>query len=153
MKTTNYLDKSFGPVGSSAGIFLFAAGIFTTYISFYGLLLILIGGFLGFTSSCCTIDFERKRIKFSDNLFGFIKTGKWIVIDPGMKLGINESNIQWRAYSRGNRSIEIDDNDFRLILFDAEGYAIMPVQKADTLESARAKLEILIAKLQIKAIG
>ena len=39
----NKLDKSFGPVGSSTGIFMFIAGLVATYNSLTGLILVLIG--------------------------------------------------------------------------------------------------------------
>ena len=42
MKVNNKLDKSFGPVGTSAGIFLFVLGIITLYSSWFGLILVIV---------------------------------------------------------------------------------------------------------------
>src|ERR1035437_8824113 len=95
MITNNKLDKSFGPVGTTAGIVIFVVGVLTIFSSFYGAILIVLGAFVGFTSTSTFIDFELKRIKFSNNIFGFITIGKWIPVMLSMKTGIEESNIPW----------------------------------------------------------
>jgi hypothetical protein len=99
MITTNKLDKSFGPVGTTAGVVLVLVGIITIFSSFYGLILLFMGAFVGFTSTSTMIDFEKKRVKFSNNIFGIIPIGKWISIEPTMKLGVEESNQTWSAIS------------------------------------------------------
>lgn len=149
MNTQNKLDKSFGPVGSSAGIFMAIVGIIASYTTLFGLIFVVVGCFLGFTSTCTIIDFEKKRIKFSENLFGIIKTGKWIQIDDRMKIGIKNSNLVWRAFSQGNRSVDIGADDFRLILYDAENNEIMPVKKTGSLGLAIAEQELLCEKLNL----
>ena len=152
MKVNNKLDKSFGPVGTSAGIFLFVLGIITLYSSWFGLILVILGAFVGFSSTSTIIDPDNRRIKFSNNLFGIFQTGKWIFVNQEMKIGIQESNVTWRAYSRGNRALDIDDKDFRLVLLDSENQEIMALKKADTLQSAKAELEILCNKLALIGI-
>jgi len=141
MITKNKLDKSFGPAGTSAGIFMFIAGIVVTFYSFTGLILVLIGAFVGFTSTSTMIDNDKKRIKFSNNLFGFIKTGQWIDIKPEMKLGLKKSNRVYRAYSRSNRTLDIDSKDIRLILYGADYKQIMPIKKFDSLDIAKVELK------------
>jgi hypothetical protein len=145
----NKLDKAFGPVGNSAGIFLFVAGLFITYFSFTGLILVLIGAFVGFTSTSTSIDFDNKRLRFSNNIFGIIPVGQWISIQSGMKIDIKKSNKVWRAYSRSNRTLKIADNDFRLILYDSNGKEIIPLQKAKNLDSAKLNLDALRKQLGI----
>jgi hypothetical protein len=152
MTIKNKLDKSFGPVGTSAGIFLFVIGIMTMYSSWFGLILVLLGAFVGFSSTSTLIDSDNRRVKFSNNLFGIIQTGKWILVNQDMKIGIRESNVTWRAYSRSNRSLDIDNKDFRLVLLDAENLEIMPLIKTDSLISAREELEILCNKLALIGI-
>lgn len=136
MKKIYQLDKTFGPTGAAAGIFLFIFGLITTYYSMLGLILVPVGAFLAFTSTSSIIDFDLKRIKFSNDLFGIIHIGKWINIDEEMKLGIKKSNIVWRSYSRSNQSLDIEDNDYRLVLFDQEEQEIMPISKFKNLEKA-----------------
>ena len=152
MKINNKLDKSFGPVGTSAGIFLFVIGIITLYSSWFGLILVLLGAFVGFSSTSTIIDSDNRRVKFSNNLFGIIQTGKWIFVNQDMKIGIRESNITWRAYSRSNRPLAIDNKDFRLVLLDSENQEIMTLKKTDSLSSAKAELGILCNKLALIGI-
>jgi hypothetical protein len=147
MKSISKLDKSFGPSGSTAGIVLLCIGVIVTFSNLLGLILVLLGAFLGFTSTCSIIDFDLKRIRFTEKLFGILPTGKWVKIEPGMQIGIKESNITWRTFSSGNRSIDTDVNDFRLVLFDADDREFMPVKKMNSLESALAERKILCNQL------
>ncbi len=143
----NKLDKSFGPVGSAAGLVVFIIGIATTFSSLFGIFLIVIGAFVGFSSTIIFIDTARRKIKFSNTILGIIPLGRFIPIDTGMKIGIKESNVVWTAYSQGNRSLDVENKDFRLILFDSDGKEIMPVKKVNSLESAIAERRILCSEL------
>jgi hypothetical protein len=67
-----------------------------------------------------------------------------------MSVGIKQSNRTWRAYSRGSRSVDITDKDFRIILFDSKGVQIIPLTKALTLESAKEEADLLSAQLGLK---
>jgi hypothetical protein len=152
MTTNNKLDKSFGPVGTSAGVFLFAAGLITTYYSLTGLILVIIGAFVGFTATSTLIDFDKRRLKFSNNLFGIIRIGKWTNINEDMKIGIKKSNKAWRAYSRSNRTLDISKNDFRLTLFDKNGKEIMPIKKYSNPDSAKSDLDKIRKQLELSVI-
>lgn len=152
MSQTNKLDKSFGPVGSSSGYFLILAGLVATYTSLFGLILVVLGAFLGFTKTCTILNFEKRRVKFSEKLFGILPTGKWIDITPDMKIGIKESNMIWTAYSRSNRSIDIDSHDFRLVLFDAEGNEVMTLKKTDTPEAVFSAMETMCISLGLSRL-
>jgi hypothetical protein len=143
----NRLDKSFGSTGTSAGIFLVIVGIIVSCFYPSALVLIPIGGFVGFTGTSTRINYDKKKVRFCNNLFGFIPTGKWISLESSMKIGIKESNLTYRAYSRGNRSLDIDQNDFRLVLFDSRMKEIMPLKKFNTLEVALMELEMLANRL------
>jgi hypothetical protein len=152
MIINNKLDKAFGPVGSSAGIFLLIAGLGISYFSFSGLILVLPGAFIGFTSTSTAIDFDMKRIRFSNNLFGIIKTGKWISIEPDMKIGIKSLTRGWRAYGRGNQTFDIKTKDFRLVLQDSGNKQILQIKKTDTLDSAKVELIKLSYQLGIRMV-
>ena len=143
----NRLDTFFGPVGSSAGFFIFVAGVILTFHSFLGIILVLLGAFVGFSFSGTIIDFEKKRIKFSNYLFGLIPIGSWISIVPDMNIGIKKSNKVWRAYSRSNRALDINNPDYRLVLLDSHQKEIVNILKANDIQTARQKIELLRAKL------
>jgi len=148
----NKLDKSFGPSGTFAGYTIFVVGIITTYSNWGGLLLILVGAFMGFSSTSSLLDPDKKKMKFSNNLFGFIHTGKWIDIDATMKVGIKESNIRWTTFSRSNRSIDTVKNDLRIALYNSEEKEIMEISKHVSLESAMPMLKIISDQLGLSSI-
>jgi hypothetical protein len=147
----NKLDKSFGPVGSFAGIIVFLAGLGSLYYSWFSIILVLFGAFVGFTYSSTEIDFDRKRIRFVNNLFGVIKLGQWMSVKPGMKIGIIKSGKIWKTYSVGNRELDITNEDYRLVLYDSSGKKIIPVKKSDNMNSAKMELETICRQLEIKS--
>jgi len=146
------LDKSFGPSGTFAGYALIVIGLITTYSSWIGLLLIIIGAFMGFSSTGTVIDTDNKRIKFLNNLFGFIKTGKWVDIDPAMKVGIKESNVTWTTFSRSNRSIDTVKKDFRIVLCDVDENELMEISKSNFIDDAMSQLEIIGKQLALSSL-
>ena len=143
----NKLDNAFGPVGSTAGIFIFGAGIVASFYSPGGLLLVVAGAFVGFTSTSALIDTDRKRVKLRSNYFGIIKTGKWIDIEPGMKIGIKKMHKSWRAYSRGNRRLDVPEKNYRIFLFDKNNKKIMSLMKTDSFHDATELQDELSARL------
>lgn len=147
MILNNKLDKTFGPIGTIAGVTLFIVGLILVFASLSGLFLILIGAFVGFTSTSTQIDIENKRVRFSNNLFGILPSGRWINLESSMTIGLRQSNQTWRAYSRGSRSIDITDKGFRLILFDSYNKPIMPLMKIVSLECAEKELDLLANQL------
>jgi hypothetical protein len=152
MKINNLLDKSFGPVGTSAGTVLLIIGIIMTFFYFSAIILVLLGAFIGFTSTSALIDYDKKRVKFSNNLFGIIKIGKWIYIEPDMKLGFKKSNLIWSAYSQTNRILDVADQDYRIILYHSNNKEIMPVRKTKSLDTAKVELERLGNQLGLVTI-
>jgi hypothetical protein len=152
VKTNNRLDKSFGPVGTFAGLIMFIVGIILTCFYFSSVLLILIGGFVGFTSTSAIIDYGKKRVKLSNNIFGIIPVGKWLQILPTMKIGIKESNQTYRAYSQGNRTLDVSTMDFRIILYDSDEKEIMQIKKTDSLDSAKAERNAIGNQLGLEVV-
>ncbi len=143
----NKFGKSFGPVGSTAGMVMVAAGLLLIFFHLTAVVLVLIGAFTGFSYSGSSIDFEKKRVRFLNNLFGFIRIGRWLNIESTMKIGIRESTVTWRAYSQGNRSIDVADKSHWILLFNAAGEEIMPLKKVRSGDSANAELESLAKRL------
>ncbi len=134
------LDKSFGPVASFAGIVLFIAGLLMVYFSLLGLILIALGAFIGFTFTCSIIDIKNKKVRFLNVLFGFIPTGEWIQISDRMKLQIKKSKKVYRTYSRGNRTLDSDYSDYRIIIINSNGKQIMELAKFDSKDKAQIEL-------------
>lgn len=152
MLVNNKLDKLFGPVGSVSGILIFVVGIVMTYQSFLALIVSLFGAFVGFSYSSTHIDFDKKRARFSNNLFGIIKTGKWINIEPSMAVGLKKSYRSWRSHSKGNRTYDCTQIDFRVNLYDSKKKIIMPLKKVQSVISAKQELELMTSSLGLKPI-
>lgn len=152
MTENNKFGRSFGPVGSFAGMVVFVAGLVLTFFHLTALILVLIGAFAGFSSTSTLIDYERKRVRFSNNLFGIIKLGRWLNVEPSMKIGMRESEITWRAFSQGNRAIDIVDRDYKIILFDSANKEIMPVKQTRSKDQAKIDLEAMGSRLGINLL-
>jgi hypothetical protein len=150
MKANNKLDSLFGPAGVTAGIILVVAGIIMAWYSFSAIFLILIGAFTGFSYTGTMIDYDHKRLKYSNYLFGVIGTGKWQPVEPGMKLGIERYGKAYRTYSRSNRVLDIEKKDYRIFLFDVAGKKIIPVFKSPSSRLARENLRLLSERLGLE---
>jgi len=143
------LDKSFGPIGSQAGLILFIAGIAICFKSLTGIILILIGAFMAFTSTSTVLDVKNKKIKHADKIFGIIRLGKWINIVPGMKLVVKKVHKGYRSRSRSNRTFDVHINDIRIVLYGFDGKQIMHVKKFDSLETAQRECRQLASELAL----
>ena len=152
MIENNKLENSFGPVGSTSGVILFFVGLILVFFYFSALILILIGALVGFSSTKTMLDYEKKRIRFSNNLFGIIKIGQWVNIEPNMKIGIKKSNLKWRAFSMGNRSLDIDNKDYWIMLIDSKDSEIMPIKNCKSKDSAIIEQQSIEKKLGLSLI-
>lgn len=148
----NKFDKTFGPFGTSTGFFMLLWGIIATWYSFFGLFIVIIGAFVCFTSTSTFIDTDNNKIKYSNNLFGIIPVGKWIDIQPDMKLGLKKSHRGYRAYIRGTQKIGIHYNDIRIFLYDSNNKQIMPIKKFGSSASAVDELNSLSITLRLEIV-
>jgi hypothetical protein len=148
----NRLDKTFGPFGSSTGFFMMFGGLVATYFSIFGIIIVIIGAFAAFTSSSTCIDTDKKKIKYSDNLFGIFQIGKWIDIEPDMKLGLKKSHRGYVGYIRGTQPVDIHYKDIRIILYDSHNKKIMPVKKFDSFETSKNELNNLSVILGLQSV-
>lgn len=150
MRQINRIENIYGPVGSFAGIVVLIAGLILVFSSLSGIILILIGGFVGISYSSTTIDFDQKRIRFSNNIFGLLKTGRWIKVIDTMKVGIIKTNTTWRAYSQSNRSMDITQGAVLIVLFSSEGEPLIPMKKFKSIEAAETEIENICGNLGLQ---
>ena len=136
----NKLDKAFGPVGSSTGIFMIIGGFIATYYSFIGIILVILGAFVGLTSTSTILDTDNRKVKFSNNLFGIIPSGKWVNIMAGMSLALKKSHIGYRTYSRSNRTLDTHIHDIRIVLLNVHKKQILQIAKFNSTDSAKIEL-------------
>ena len=147
MIVKNKIEKPFGPSGTTTGQVLFIGGIvytfysLFTYFSLVGIIMIVFGAFIGLTRVCTFIDIEKRKVKFSNVLFGIFPTGKWIEINDGMTLGLEKSRRGFRTYSRGMRTNDNIIIDIRIILYGPDKKKLGPIKKYSSYESAEADLK------------
>jgi len=149
---TYNFDKSFGPVASYSGILIFIAGIIATYFALTGLILVLLGAFIGFTNSSTTIDSKNKKVRFTNNIFGIIKTGKWIDVDKDMQVGVKRDNRVYRTYSRSNRTLDLKVHNTILYLFDNKGNPMIPIMKIQKNKNPHDEMDTISRKLEISRL-
>ncbi len=144
-----FLGKSFGPSGSIAGISLFIIGVIMVWFSLAAIMIIIIGGFIGFTSTSCHLDIRNRRVRETSNLFGVFKIGSWIPIQKDMKIKIKQLKGNWKTYSRSNRTLNLPVNEFVLILYSSENKEIMTIMKNKKIEIVRNEAKSLANDLPI----
>ena len=149
MKTTitNKFDKSFGPVGSSAGIVFMIAGTALSFLNPGFILLVLFGAFVAFTNTSTTINTKEKKARYTSNIFGLIKLGKWINITSNMTVKIMRNNKSFRAYSRGNRQLVVKTHQYKVSLFDNDNKEVIPLKYFNNLSDGKEFIDALNARL------
>ncbi len=60
--------------------------------------------------------------------------------------------MMWRTYSRGNRTLDVANDDFRLILVGSNNKDIMEIKKADSLDNAKLDMETLNKQLGLSHV-
>jgi len=143
MIVKNKIEKPFGPAATTTGIVMFIAGIIYTYYSIVGIIMIVSGAFIGFTSIKTFLNIDKKEIKFSNVLFGIFPAGKWIKISSEMTIGLQNSRRGFRTYSRGMRTNDAIIKDIRIALYGSNSKKIGPIKKCETRKSANEDLEYL----------
>ncbi len=147
---TNSFGKTFGPVGSFTGIVLFTLGLVFFLLGYLGgIVIVLIGAFIGFTKQYTTIDFEQNRVRYGDMLFGFAKTGKWQEIQSDMQIGFWHSNKVYRTYSRSNRTLDITQKQDLICLYDKRGKKLMNLIRLKDANRKDAELDSLSRQMGI----
>ncbi len=150
MRQSNRIENLYGPVGSYAGIVVLIAGLILVFSSLSGIILILIGGFVGLSDSSTTIYFDQKQMRFSNNIFGILKTGRWIKVTDTMKVGIIKKNTTWRANSQSNRSIDVTKGVVLIVLFGSKGEQLIPLKKFKSIEAAETEIEYMCETLGLQ---
>jgi hypothetical protein len=154
MIQSNVFGKTFGPVGSFSGLIIFIVGLFLTVAAgFGGIVVVVIGAFVAFTRPVTTIDFEKKQVRKGDKLFGLIKTGIWLPLESSMKIGIYHSNKVYRTYSRSNRSLDIEQKQNLICLFDGKGKKLMPLTVIKQNDEVEVELEKMSARLGLERMN
>ncbi|MBN2779072.1 MAG: hypothetical protein JXR36_15650 [Bacteroidales bacterium] len=145
----NKIDSIFGTVGVFAGWIILAFGIYSCFYSLIGISTVIVGLFLAFTNTSTKIDFENRKAKFSNNLFGIFSVGYWTDITSGMSLSLQKTTKSQNIFAFSNQKTTNTAQDYRIMLINEKGIAIMPLKKFDKKEDAENEIAELTKKLKI----
>ena len=101
------------------------AGLAILYFSLGGILLVLVGAFVGFTFTSAEINTATKQVRTVTHYFGIVPIGNWLSVSTSMKLGLKKVHRGHRTLSRGGRKLDIHTNDFRVTLFGTNKKQVM----------------------------
>lgn len=148
MIINNKLGKSFGKGFSIQGLVLIALGIITI-TSVWTVVFILLGALLFFSYYGVEINTGTREIRFFHKLFGVIKTGKWSPLDKYIGLTVVPvKRVSW-IYSRSNRAVSIDENDYRIFLINKNNKPEIAIKKCKTVDDATDRVDELSLWLKL----
>jgi hypothetical protein len=146
----NYkLDKLFGPSGTFAGFILFIVGLSTVYFTLTAIPLILLGAVMAFSFYESQIDPLKKCYRISLKLIGLYPVGKWNSFHNGDKILVQQYSGRHSTFSRGNRQLDIDVSDYRVVLIPEGSNTTVHLAKYPTEVQAQELARQLLAKLKI----
>lgn len=145
----NKIDSIFGTVGVFAGWIILAFGIYSCFYSLIGISTVVVGLFLAFTNTSTKIDFDNKKAKFSNNLFGIFSVGYWTEITPHMSLSLQKTTKSQNIFAFSNQKTTNTAQDYRIMLINEKGIAIMPLKRFDKKDDAEKEINEFAEKFKI----
>ena len=139
----NKHGKFFGPVQIYMGYVFIACGLLFISYSPATMLFLIPGAFMAFTSTGTIIDTGNKRLRPYTNLFGFIRTGKWVEASEFCRFKIVKSNRRYTSYSRANMQLDMNITDLSLLLVDKSGRKKVVLNRFSNFEDARKEMDEL----------
>lgn len=149
----NRFGKLFGPVGSSAGIFLLIGGFMLMHFTISSVFLVILGVFLAFTCTSTTIDLKNNRVRYSNNICGILKFGKWIEIQSDMYMKVSGNRQVFRSYSRSNRILDVKTHQYQILLYNNSKEKILPLAYGSSKFEAKKIAGELANKLNLEIIS
>ena len=139
--SNNNHGKFFGPAQVYMGYTFIVLGLTCSIYSFTILLLVIPGAFLAFTYTGTIIDFENKKVRPYTNLFGILRTGKWIEAAQFSWFKIMKSNRTYTSYSRGNVQLDMNISDISLLLINRNSTRKVLLKRYKSFEEARKGMD------------
>jgi hypothetical protein len=120
------------------------------YSTIVALIVIALGAFVGFSYSGSVIDYENRKVRYVNYFFGLFPVGDWIVIKPGMRIGLVFSSKTWRTFSQANRAVDIVSSDIRIVLFDRNNRVFLHIKKYKDKDLASNELKKYSYRLNVE---
>jgi hypothetical protein len=138
----NNINLFFTKAGLIAGILFIITGIWISVLyTIKGVLVILIGAFLGFSTETTLIDSVKKKIVHATMWVGLINLDGWIDIKTGMSLRIQKPEYSYLLSGKKRRRIEKGDDFYYMLLFDEKDEFILPIKKYKLKQDAENDLQ------------
>lgn len=106
-----------------------------------GILGFIIACFLLFTFSGIEIDTEKRMIKPYYMLFGLFRNGKWQSLEKYIGLTLVPMRKVYSVFSRSNRRIDSEMDDFRVYLVNRFKKPALPLKSCKTTEAAQDSMD------------
>ncbi len=148
MILNNNLGKTFGPQLSFSGWILLIFGIFFI-TDVMGMLLVVLGFFLGSMTDGVLIDVGQRRIKKYSSPFGLNLTGRWEEIQEHSGLVVIPFRKEYAVLSRSNLRNATVTSDYRIFLTGPNHKPRFPVKACPTKEDAITEADKLSGLLHI----
>ncbi len=146
----NKIENTFGILGVFAGIVILIFGVYACFYSWIGYTTVIVGLFLTFTNTSTKIDIDNKKVKFSNNLFGIFSVGYWTEIKPGMTISVHKTTKSQNIFSFSNQKTTQTIKDYRVMLLNENGQAIMPLKRFDKKEEAEKEIKELKENIELQ---
>lgn len=148
MIENNRLGKTFGPQLSFSGwILLIFGAFFITDVM--GMLLVVLGLFLGSMTDGVLIDFDQRRIKRYSSPFGFNLPGRWEEIEQHSGLVVIPFRKEYAVLSRSNLRNATVISDYRIFLTSHNQKPRYPIKACVTKEDAISEADRFSGLLHI----
>ncbi len=148
MILNNRLGKTFGPQLSISGWILLIFGVFFI-MDVMGMLLVVLGFFLGSMTDGVLIDVSQRRIRRYSSPFGLKLPGRWEEIGPQSGLVVIPFRKEYAVLSRSNLRSATVTSDFRIFLTNHNHQPRFPIMACQTKDSAISEADKLSGLLHI----
>jgi len=140
MTKDNIIDNNLGPVFPPqvmvGGIVFCGFGILVLFQIWYmGVLMIVLGGYVGFGVNGIRIDVAGKRYKSYTKWFG-IRNGKWKSMDAYPFVAVVSKQVGLTMVSRGNRSMDFGESTYTICLLSKTHRTKVIMRQEDTRKAA-----------------
>jgi hypothetical protein len=151
MTIRNNINLLFGLPGKIGGFIFILSGIWICFCyNLNGILILLPGAFIAFSTESTLIDTEKRKIVHTSMWFGIFETGNWIDIKPVMKLQIRKPDYRYLPSGKKRRMTEAGDNFYYILLCDENDEFILPVKKYKLKQNAEEELQGMKKLLGLK---
>ena len=151
MNKANIIDNNLGPVFPPqvmvGGLVFCGFGILVLFQIWYmGIIMIVLGGYVGIGVNGNRIDASGQRFKTYTKWFG-IRNGKWKSMDLYPFVAVVSKQVGLTMASRGNRSMDFGESTYTICLLSQTHRTKVILRQEDTRRAAENYADFIALKL------